>query len=291
MLMTWRMCKYERSHKNGRGINMFQPTVSIIVTTYNRRYELAELFASLAAQTYQDFEVIIVNDAGEPVEDVVALYPELSCHLIHLTENHYHVYARNCALKHVRGKFILLMDDDDLLLPTHLEVMTAELQDSDLVYSDVEIVNYRESHGHRIPVSHQLFAYHGELTDMRKFSTFVPSGSLYRATIHQEIGDFDEAVRNYWDWDFFLRTAERFHVKRVPIASVLYAFSEEGNNQSKQTDRMRNYLDRLSAKHNLGELPTMNFRLLLEEPEMKRRQAWSKRIWDGESMPETRLKE
>ncbi|WP_054860166.1 glycosyltransferase [Gracilibacillus sp. JCM 18860] len=256
-----------------------KPTISVIIPTYNRTVALAELLAALEQQTYQDFEVIIVNDAGKDISDVVALYPELTTKLLNLDKNSYHVKARNTGLAYAQGEYIMLIDDDDLILSTHMEKMLNEITGYDLVYSDVEIVNYRETESERIPINHYLFAYRMDLEAMRQFSTFVPSGCLYRKAIHEEIGIFDEAVRNYWDWDFFLRVAEKYRVKRVPVASVLYEFSETGNNQSKNLDKMRIYLDKLSQKHQLGELPTKNFFLLLKEPEVKEREAESKRIW------------
>ncbi|MDX8045215.1 glycosyltransferase [Gracilibacillus sp. S3-1-1] len=268
---------------------MFNPNVTVVIATYNRRRELAELLAALADQTYQTFDVMIVNDAGESIDDIVEVYPDLTITVIDLPENHYHVYARNKAVEYAAGEFIMLMDDDDLPLPTHLETMVANIGDADLVYSDVEIVHYQTLDNKRVPESHRLFAYQFDIEKMRKFSTFVPSGSLYRKAIHQEIGGFDENVRNYWDWDFFLRVAEKYHIKRIPVASVLYAFSDGGNNQSNNLERMRHYLDKLSEKHQLGYLPTKNFHLLLEEPEMKAREAESERIWDGRIMPQSRL--
>ncbi|UOQ50000.1 glycosyltransferase [Gracilibacillus caseinilyticus] len=268
---------------------MFNPKVSVIITTYNRHVALAELLAALVEQTFQNFEVIIINDAGESIDQVVDLYPELHIQVIHLPVNHYHVFARNQGVQAAKGEFIMLMDDDDLPLSMHLETMLPEIEEADLVYSDVEIVNYREVGKRRIPLNHQLFAYDFDLAAMRTFSTYVPSGSLYRKSLHNDIGLFDEEVRNYWDWDFFLRTAEKHRIKRVAVASVLYEFSEFGQNQSKKLDSMRSYLDRLSEKHHLGTLPTKNFFLLLDEPQVKKRQAVSQRVWDGKTMPKSRL--
>ncbi|MFC4402654.1 glycosyltransferase family 2 protein [Gracilibacillus xinjiangensis] len=264
---------------------MLEPVVSVIIPTYNRPEALAELLASLHQQTFQNFEVIIVNDAGQDVSSIVSLYPDLTSRLINLEENSHHVRARNTALPYVKGEWIMLMDDDDLITPTHIEIMLKEAHGYDLIYSDVEIVNYRKTKQGRVPVSHRLFAYELDLKAMRKFSTYVPSGSMYRASIHKQIGLFDENMRNYWDWDFFLRVADVYRVKRVPVASVLYDFSDSGNNQSKNMDGMRRYLDKLSEKHHLGYLPVKNFFLLLEEPGVKAREAFSKRIWDGVMPP------
>jgi hypothetical protein len=115
---------------------------------------------------------------------------------------------------------------------------------------------------------------------MKKFSTFVSSGCLYRRSVHDHIGAFDASLYHYWDWDFLLTVSERFRVKRLPVASALYAFSSQGDNLSGNHEDMRPYLDKLSEKHGLGYLPTKNFFLLLEEPEVASRKAESQVLWD-----------
>ncbi|WP_231687740.1 glycosyltransferase family 2 protein [Bacillus sp. CHD6a] len=257
------------------------PLVSIIIPTYNRLTMLSELMEALVLQTRKDFEVIVVNDGGERVDSLKEYYPELDLTVIDLTENVKHVQARNIGVSFAKGEYIMLIDDDDLIVPTHLETMIEKIEDVDLVYSDVEIVQYVKKNGIREAASRHLFAYELDLPAMRRFSTFVPSGSLYRSYLHDRIGKFDPEMKNYWDWDFFLRVCEKFRVARSAIAGVLYDFSEENSNQSKDLDSMRFYLDRLSEKHSLGHLPTKNFWLLLNEPQVKKREAPSKIIWNG----------
>jgi glycosyltransferase involved in cell wall biosynthesis len=263
---------------------MEAPLISVIIPTYNRKAALAELLESLVRQTYSSFEVIIVNDYGEPVDEVIALYPELDIHSITTVANLKHVYARNLGLSLARGEYIMLCDDDDLLLPGHMERMLEALTGYDLVYSDVEIVkyNWNEDRTVRIPEQRRLFAYRFELEGMREFSTFVSSGCLYRKQIHEELGEFDTAIFHYWDWDFILRVAERYRIHRIPVASAIYAFSSEGDNMSANTVDMCSYLDKLCDKHGLGELPTKNFFLLLEEEGVKKREAESSVVWDGQ---------
>ncbi|MEK8131183.1 glycosyltransferase family 2 protein [Paenibacillus filicis] len=262
-----------------------QPLVTVIIPTYNRPEALGELLEALSRQTYRHLQVLIVNDAGEAVDHVAALYPELDSLVITLEHNVRHVEARNYALTEARGDYILLCDDDDLLLSGHVERMVEELQSSgsDLVYSDVEIFDYITERGVRRATSRFVFAYEQDLAAMRRFSTFVASGCLYRRELHDSLGPFDTRMYHYWDWDFFLRASEKYRVRRVPVASALYAFASSGEgNLSGQADSMRPYLDKLSAKHGLGELPTANFFLLLEEPEVKSRRAATEVVWDGE---------
>jgi glycosyltransferase involved in cell wall biosynthesis len=262
---------------------MSAPLVSVIIPTYNRPLQLGELLESLSRQTYDNLEIIIVNDAGDPVDEVASRYSELRVTILNQTVNQRHVHARNRALEVVSGEYILLCDDDDLLLPSHIERMVEELADCDLVYSDVEIFDYVIEEGRRRVTSRFLFAYHYDPAAMRKFSTYVPSGSMYHSVVHDAIGPFDPDMSHYWDWDFFLRVEAQFRVKRVARASVLYAFSQQGGNMSaNQGDSHRRHLDKLCEKHGLGELPTKNFFLLLEEPEVKARRAPSEVLWDGQ---------
>lgn len=258
-----------------------EPLVSVIVPTYNRPGFLCELLESLVRQTYRRLQIIVANDAGEPVDFVRELYPELDVTVIHMERNAGHVHARNRALKEAWGEYVLLCDDDDLLLPGHVERMLAELADCDMAYSDVEIFDYVVEDGVRRAVNRFVFAYEHDPEAMRRFSTFVPSGCMYRRSMHDELGEFDTDMYHYWDWDFYLRSAARFRVKRVPCASALYAHSQVGGNLSGSPADMRPYLDKLSAKHGLGELPSKNFFLLLEEPEVKARRAVTEVLWDG----------
>ncbi len=261
---------------------MENPLVSVIIPTYNRPDFLCELIESLSRQTYSRLEVIVVNDGGERVDFVRELYPEMNLRVVDMPSNRKHVHARNRGLMEVSGEIIMLCDDDDLLLPGHVERMLKELQDSDLVYSDVEIFDYVVENGVRRATNRFVFAYEHDVEAMRRFSTFVSSGCLYRRELHDVLGPFDTEMYHYWDWDFFLRAVERYRVKRVPVASALYAFSNQGDNMSGNLEDMRPYLDKLSAKHDLGYLPTKNFFLLLEEPEVKSRKASTQVLWDGE---------
>jgi glycosyltransferase involved in cell wall biosynthesis len=258
------------------------PFVSVIIPTYNRLLTLAELMESLTRQTYQNFEVIIVNDAGEKVDRVKEAYSNLDIHVINLEKNSGHVHSRNAGIEQAKGELIMLMDDDDLLVPEHLERMLSAMGDYDLVFADVEIVHFETENRVRFPKERFLFAYELDLEAMRSFSTFVSTGCIYRKAIHERIGLFDPGVHNYWDWDFFLRVSDTFKVNRVPIAGGLYDFSETHNNQSKNlSERRRGFLDKLSEKHQLGWLPQSNFFLLLEQPEVKKRKAESEILWDG----------
>lgn len=209
------------------------------------------------------------------------LYPELAIRVINHSTNRQLVHAKNTGIEHARGRYIMLCDDDDLLLPVHMEKMLQNLQGFDLVYSDTEIFDFNWVNHVRIAQEWSLFAYDNDYKAMRRFSTFFSSGSLYAKELHTEVGPFDPFVQPYWDWDFYLRVGKNHRIGKVPIASALYAFRENGDNMSKQGDAHQ-FLDRLSAKHDLGDLPTANFKSLLNLPELAARRTPSLRLWRGE---------
>ncbi|MVP01386.1 glycosyltransferase family 2 protein [Paenibacillus lutrae] len=261
---------------------MNEPLVSIVIPTFNRPFVLSELLETIALQNYPNLETLIVNDAGESVDFVREAFPELNIKVSVQLRNLKHVHARNLGCRQARGEFIMLCDDDDLLTPGHIRRMLEVMADgADLAYSDAELFNYRVEGKGRVPVSRRLFAYAYDPAEMRKFSTFIPSGCLYRRQIHSVIGEFDPDVYHYWDWDFILRVSALYSVVRLPVASVLYAFSDQGGNLSANRPSGRLFLDRLAAKHGLGPLPSANFATLLDEPHMQQRSAQSSVIWDG----------
>lgn len=118
--------------------------ISLLIVTHNRLSALCELLESITRQTVQPFEIVVVNDAGERVEIIQELYPELPIRLIHLDENVQHVNARNVGVRELTGDVIMLSDDDDYFTPCHIERMSKALEDADFVFSDAEIVSFEE---------------------------------------------------------------------------------------------------------------------------------------------------
>jgi len=257
------------------------PMVSVIIPTYNRLRELREALTALTKQIYQDFEVIILNNNGEPLTSVVADFQEkLTITAIDLPENH-HVRARNHGVSLANGRYILLHDDDDLLLPSHIEEAVGDLEaGADLTYVDAELFTYEWQQDHRVVKKTEPFAYPYDREAMKEDSTYIPSGSLYRKSLHEELGLFDEDVFNYWDWDWILRVGQDHLVLHPARATVLYAFNPSGNHQSAKQDASRRvYFDRLVEKHHLPTTDMKNFHIVQEERRSRLRE--TRRTFNG----------
>lgn len=257
------------------------PTVSVIIPTYNRPRELREALTALTKQFFQDFEVIILNNNGDRLESVIADFNgQLAITYVDLPENH-HVRARNHGVSLAKGRYILLHDDDDLLLPSHIEEVVGDLEaGADLSYADAELFTYDWQQDHRVVRSTEPFAYPYDREGMKEDSTYIPSGSIYRKSLHEELGLFDEEVFNYWDWDWILRVGQDHLVLHPARATVLYAFNPSGNHESAKQDASRRvYFDRLVEKHELLTTEMKNFHIVQEERRSRLRE--TRRTFSG----------
>jgi glycosyltransferase involved in cell wall biosynthesis len=110
--------------------------VSVLTPTYNRPQKLREAIESLLAQSYSNWEQIIVSDGPDPrVASVVASYADprirsFSTRRFPVMGN----YQRNVALRHATGEFVLYLDDDNIIYPTCLETMVAGFTGPDVGY-------------------------------------------------------------------------------------------------------------------------------------------------------------
>ena len=122
-----------------------EPKVSVIVPVYNVEKYLGKCLSSLVNQTYQNLEILVVND-GSPdrcqdiIDDFTERYPEKVIGL--RKENGGLADARNFGLDYARGKYLSFIDSDDYVESTMIEKMvnSAEQNNSDLVICDLEYV-------------------------------------------------------------------------------------------------------------------------------------------------------
>jgi glycosyltransferase involved in cell wall biosynthesis len=120
---------------------MVAPFFSVVIPVYNRAHVLANAIASVLAQSFRNFEIVIVDDgSNDDPQAVVATLEDPRIHFIR-QDNAGGGAARNTGIDHARGQFVAFLDSDDKFLPDHLEKMHALLKDTnDLVaYARVRV--------------------------------------------------------------------------------------------------------------------------------------------------------
>lgn len=193
-----------------------QPLVSVIIPAYQAAGRIRETLDSVFAQSYTNFEVMLVNDGSpdtEALEQAIRTYGE---RLIYIRqENRGPSGARNTAIRAARGKYIACLDSDDIYLPEHLArlVPLLEEQGLDLVYCDSNFIRDGAPVGRafvgrafeRQPQSPPV-TFEKLLTEECSVTTSAVVASR-QAMI--DAGLFDEGYRRSEDFDLWLRMCFR----------------------------------------------------------------------------------
>jgi glycosyltransferase involved in cell wall biosynthesis len=177
------------------------PTVSIVLPVWNGARYLADALQSIVEQTYRDFELIIVNDRSTDESPAIAerfVRADARVQLLHNTSQLKLPGSLNRGFSQARGKYLTWTSDDNVLHPTFLETLLAELERSgaDLVYADFNSI---DEDGNFLNVSPA-----GEAEDL-VLGNSIGASFLYRRRVHDELGGYDVARFCYEDYDFWVR--------------------------------------------------------------------------------------
>jgi glycosyltransferase involved in cell wall biosynthesis len=190
------------------------PRVSVIMPSYNTAPLIGRCLDSVFEQTFQDFEVVLVNDGSPDTPQLErVLSPHLEKHgdkIVYIKqENKRCAGARNTAIRNARGEFVAFLDSDDVWLPDHLAEQMKLLEQEptlDLVYCNALAVG-DPSHPHefmkRCPSSGQA-DFQALLLDRCQIPV---STVVCRRTALERAGLFDETLLRCDDYDMWLRAA------------------------------------------------------------------------------------
>jgi len=199
------------------------PRISVLIPTFNRPQLLREAVDSVLQQTGKNFELIVVNDGGEDVGEMLASYQDSRIRYLHLDENGGKARALNRALDVAQGDFIAYLDDDDHYYPHHLETLLHALEanpQAELAYSDFDEVLYvKNDDGERQEIKRLLkYSHDFNRAELQK-QNFIPHPTvMHRRSVLSYSGGFDESFPCLIDWEFFHRLSfytDFHHVRQV----------------------------------------------------------------------------
>ena len=195
------------------------PKVSVIVPTHNRADLLPRAVDSVLAQTYGDYEILIVDDcSSDETQDVIAGFSDPRIRSFRHDRNKGQSAAINTGIAHALGEYIGFLDDDDEWLPAKLEGQVALLEASSpevaLVYGWTDRVddsNGRLMSGYRNTVEGDIFE------STLALSIPGPTGVwLVRSSVAREVGGMDESLLRHNDIDLICRISQRYHAAVLP---------------------------------------------------------------------------
>ena len=188
------------------------PRVSIVIPAYNVAAYIRETLATVFAQTFTDFEVIIVNDGSPDTEEfelAIRPYRERICYF--KQANRGASAARNAGLRAAKGELIAFLDADDLWAPNYLEEQLKFIREfgCDLACADAIIFGVSADAGQSYMDSLMGAAPPAGLVTFLELinadRSLITSGVVVRRDLVFEVGLFDEALRNAQDFDLWLR--------------------------------------------------------------------------------------
>lgn len=188
-------------------------TVSVVIPTHNRPELLKRALSSVYAQTYTDFEVIVVDDGDKPrAYDVLGKYLSRQNFAYLETEKDTGGSAtRNVGIKHAKGEYIAFLDDDDEWLPKKLEMQVPLLKETSskvgFVFCAINNI-HRDGKIETTPVNPDTRDY--STIALIRFNGFMTSGLVVRRAVFDEVGMFDESLPSHQEADLILRIAQKY---------------------------------------------------------------------------------
>ncbi|HLE62976.1 MAG TPA: glycosyltransferase [Pyrinomonadaceae bacterium] len=207
------------------------PKVSIITAAYNHVRFVRQCLESAQSQTYRDFEHVVVDDgSSDGTADILQSFAGKINYI--RQENRGTHAAINRGIRASSGKYIALLDSDDIWLPNKLELQIQRLDESPetgLVYSQANVIDPTgnpKNNGEPIgrPFADPRRTYEELLKD-----NHIPAlTAVFRRSCAEEVGYFNESLKAMSDWDLWIRIAAKWSTSFVP--EVLAHYRDHGNN-------------------------------------------------------------
>lgn len=230
--------------------------VSVIMRTCNRPETLKVALTSLVNQTLEAFEVVLVNDGGADVSEVIepftAYFP--ITYLQH-SERKGPGIALNIGVRAAQGQWLAYLDDDDIVYPFHLEALWTALQraqgDCHFAYSNYNRALIDKSGVEPATIARVMMPTWKFNRSVLYSSNHLPIHTwMHSRQLLEQIGGFDETALFFEDWDFLIRAAAHYPFHPIKQMTCEYRFYLDASNSLvKQGERRLEQLDNLYRRY------------------------------------------
>ena len=232
---------------------MSSPTVAILVRTKDRPRFLSRTLENIAQQTFTDYTVCVINDGGDEqaTRAVIEASPLGSGRVQLLTTSGDNMEAAsNAGLAATTSEYVAIHDDDDLWAPEFLERTVAALEESGALMCTTRVVERyeRENADGEFEVYEERIFHDGlpgmGLQFLFRTNRTVPIGILYRRSLHELVGFYDESLPVVGDWEFNMRAASVADILLVDEPLAYWSLrpdaeGSEANSVKRQADHAR----------------------------------------------------
>ncbi len=216
-----------------------KPKVSVIIPTYNRSHFLSRAIKSVLNQTFQDFELIIVDDGStDNTKEVIENFQEKDKRIKYIWQKNSGGPAktRNKGIEKSEGEYIAFLDDDDECLPKKLEKQI-------LLFKESKVPNLGFVGGLDIIVGKKPikditpFYKSGNILKDLCFHCIIrtPGTVLVKRSVLQKVGFFDEKFKAADDYDMWIRISQHYSFDYVKENILKYHVHTNNLSQNKET--------------------------------------------------------
>lgn len=211
------------------------PKITVIITTYNRANLLKDAIKSVLGQSFQDFELIVVDDcSADNTKEVVKIFQDKRISYLRHPKNKGDAAAKNTGIRAAQGEYIITLDDDDLMAPWALADLFEKFCTSVnkniagiygwswWIYNDGETLKFL------------TFQEKGKIFK-EVFNNQIFTNVLLKREIFDIIGYYDESLSSNYDADFYLKLAKVYDIDFV--AKILFIIRVQEQNHLSQLSR------------------------------------------------------
>ena len=188
------------------------PLVSVVMSCFNASRWLAEAIDSVLAQTFQDFEFIVVDDGSmDATPGIIQGYADVDSRVVVISKpNTGLADSLNVGIARARGSWIARMDADDVSEPTRLQRQVAHAKANPALGFIGTGLTEIDSAGHRVATHVYPPAHSQLLRRLLSGRAFPPhSSAFYRTDLVSSVGGYRPRIRRAQDWDLWLRLSEK----------------------------------------------------------------------------------
>lgn len=219
---------------------MSTPAISVIIPAYNAERTILDTIYSVLAQTFANFELIVINDGSTDQT------PELVCSVqdprlkLFNYENAGLSTARNRGIERSIGQYISFLDADDQWTTDKLELQLKALQQNPQAGVAYSWTTYIDEQGKILSSGEPAF-YQGNVHRDLLIKNIIVNGSnvLLKREVVERVGGFDPNISACEDWEYWLRIAPYFEFVVVPKPQIFYRLSS--TTLSSKIDKMEKY--------------------------------------------------
>jgi glycosyltransferase involved in cell wall biosynthesis len=239
------------------------PKVSVVIPCYNLGQYLDEAVDSVLAQTYQDLEIIIVNDGStdEVTNLLLEKYRKPKTQVLR-TNNQGLPSARNNGIGMSQGEYICCLDADDRYHPRFLEKCT-QILDSDTVSKFGFVTTWARCFGLRDDV--------WETGDYNPANLIIGNqahvASLFRKKAWEKVDGYSSNLPGYQDWDFWMKIVACGYSWTV-VKEPLFDYRIRDDSMIKSSDQRRRELKEIILKNNSRFVALHAMETILEYDEL-----------------------